>query len=155
MLKIMFKNIDIRTQEKLIEKANIIHSIICKDKVDIVVMAFEILYEILILQHFGDIKMVAIINNRTNEQQMKNLGGDKIQWLKELQKHACGGSVISVSFDGTRKYLIDNFYGKLLWMFTDTFYESKNNPYIKPDNEEFEMYSKISKKYVDMCKIIK
>lgn len=126
----MFKNIDIRTQEKLIEKANIIHSIICKDKVDIVVMAFEILYEILILQHFGDIKMVAIINNRTNEQQMKNLGGDKIQWLKELQKHACGGSVISVSFDGTRKYLIDNFYGKLLWMFTDTFYESKNNPYI-------------------------
>lgn len=155
MLKIMFKNIDIRTQEKLIEKANIIHSIICKDKADIVVMAFEILYEILILQHFGDIKMVAIINNRTNEQQMKNLGGDKIQWLKELQKHACGGSVISVSFDGTRKYLIDNFYGKLLWMFTDTFYESKNNPYIKPDNEEFEMYSKISKKYVDMCKIIK
>lgn len=63
--------------------------------------------------------------------------------------------MISVSFDGTRKYLIDNFYGKLLWMFTDTFYESKNNPYIKPDNEEFEMYSKISKKYVDMCKIIK
>lgn len=44
-----------------------------------------------------------------------------------------------------------NYYGCLQIHFMN----QKNNPYIKPDNEEFEMYSKISKKYVDMCKIIK
>ena len=62
MWSILFYGIDIRRQEKIIEKANIVHSLVCNEKADISVLVFEMIYEVLKLLKFDDMKYVVTVN---------------------------------------------------------------------------------------------
>lgn len=47
ILSKLFPTIGIREQEKLMEKANMVHSLVCNETMDISVLVFEVLYEVL------------------------------------------------------------------------------------------------------------
>lgn len=74
VLQNIFIDIDIRRQEKIIEKANILHSLICNDKVDISVLIFEILYEALTLWGICEMQSIAVINDGSNIDIKEKLG---------------------------------------------------------------------------------
>ena len=63
ILSKLFPTIGIREQEKLMEKANMVHSLVCNETMDISVLAFEVLYEVLKIWKFRDLQYVATIND--------------------------------------------------------------------------------------------
>jgi len=155
MLQTLFKGIDIRRQEKIIEKANIVHSLICNEPVDRSVLAFELMYEVLILWGFDDMKVVALISDSHYIDLEKRIGEEKIEFLKFMEKKAWKGWYDD-SFEGDkRKMIVSNLYGKIFWYFANVFNEDKL-PYF---NQNSDMQSDIElntvKKYCQICEMIK
>lgn len=151
----LFATIDIRRQEKLIEKANLVHSLVCKEKLDISVLVFEVLYEVLKLWKFGDLKYVAVINDGGYPDISKRIG-DKMDILKELVSQAY--EVIELEGDPYRKIkkVENDLYGRCFWYFASIF-NDQSVPY-KEYNEC--MYGvkdelEVAKKYCEFCEMVK
>ena len=157
-LQELLRNIDIRSQEKIIEKANMVHSIICNQKVDISVMLFEIMYEAFCLQGIHNMDCIAVIEESVPENVKENLAQRKIEFLKSMEKVSWHGKVTSAIVSSTRekKRIAFNLYGKVFWYFAKIF-NKENNPYIEygTHNKEIENQLEIAKNYCDFCKIIK
>lgn len=155
MLRDLFKGIDIRRQEKIIEKANIVHSLICNEPVDRSVLAFELMYEVLILWGFDDMKVVALISDSHYIDLEKRIGEEKIKFLKLMEKKAWQGWHDDSFERGKRKIIVSNLYGKIFWYFANVFNEDRL-PYL---NQNSDMQSDIElntvKKYCQICEMIK
>lgn len=63
ILSKLFETVDIRRMEKLIEKANMVHSLVCNKKLDISILVFEVMYEVLKIWKFNELQYVATIND--------------------------------------------------------------------------------------------
>lgn len=151
----LFATIDIRRQEKLIEKANMVHSLVCDEKLDISVLIFEVLYEVLKIWNFGNLKYVAVINDGGYPDISKRIG-DKMDILKSF--------VVEAYEDGRgysnrlphQKYVQNNFYGKIFWYFANIFY-SRGVPYKDLDGYMDDKINEleVAKKYCEFCEMIK
>ncbi len=84
ILPAIFRDIDIRRQEKIIEKANMVHSLVCNEKIDISVLVFEIIYEVLRIWKFGDMKYVALINDGHYVDIENQIGTSKMGVIKSF-----------------------------------------------------------------------
>ena len=151
MLPKLFEGIDIRRQEKIVEKANIVNSIVCNEKIDISVLAFEMMYEVLKLWGFKKDKMeiVVVINNAQYVDLENKIGKEKIEFLKSMEK---------ASYCDTRKNIkvvSENLYGYVFWYFANIFNEN-DMPYMKSggNDEKMEKQIEIVKKYCIICEII-
>lgn len=147
----LFQGIDIRRQEKIIEKANIVHSLICNEKVDVSVLVFEIMYEVLQEWQFGNMEYVVKIADSHNVDLEKKIGKEKIEILKQLESNAQNGNCYVNNM--RKKSILPNLYGKVFWYFANIFNE--NSYYGGSLSDEVIEESKIVKKYCEYCEIIK
>lgn len=126
----LFYGIDIRRQEKIIEKANIVHSVVCNEKADLSVLLFEMIYEVLKLLKFYDMKYVVTVNDVKHASMEAALGKRRMDLLKKMEKESWNGTVEYVgSVNETKKKILLHLYGKVIWYFTKTFY-NEDMPYV-------------------------
>ncbi len=147
--------IGIREQEKLMEKANMVHSLVCNEKVDISVLVFEVLYEVLKIWKFGDLKYVAVINDGGYPDISKQIG-DKMDILKSFVEQAYTNFKMGNGWQTTEKGVNNNLYGKVFWYFANIYYDEKV-PYLEFNNcmQDVKDELEIAKKYCEFCEIIK
>lgn len=152
----LFKGIDIRIQEKIIEKAHMIHSIICNDPVDISVCVFEILYLVLEIWQFDKLKYLAGINDAHYSTLEERVGADRMDLLKSMEKAAWNDKVVSRENPEGLKCILYNLYGKVFWYFSKIF-NKESMPYEESNmhNREMEMCLKIATQYCEYCNFIK
>ncbi len=151
----LFEAVDIRRQEKLIEKANMVHSLVCNEKLDISVLIFEVMYEVLKIWRFGNLKYVAVINDGGYPDITERIG-DRMDILKSF--------VVEAYEDGRgysnrlphQKYVQNNFYGKIFWYFANIFY-SQEVPYKDLDGYMDDKINEleVAKKYCEFCEMVK
>lgn len=153
---IFFATIDIRRQEKLIEKANMVHSLVCNEKLDISVLFFEVMYEILKLWKFGDLQYFAVINEKHYRDIEERIGASKMTTLKLLVSQAYNEVRVASSQQNIIRNIENNLFGKVIWYFANIFYDDEVpyrdlNVYMKNKGKEL----KIAKKYCELCEIVK
>ena len=155
ILSKLFATVDIRRLEKLIEKANMVHSLVSNEKLDISVLVFEVMYEVLKIWKFGNLKYVAVINDGRYIDIEKRIG-DKMDILKSfvVEAYENGGKYINRL--PHHKYVQNNFYGKVFWYFANIFY-SQEVPYKDLDGHMDDKINEleVAKKYCEFCEMIK
>ena len=154
ILSKLFATIDIRSQEKLVEKANMVHSLVCNEKLDISVLVFEVLYEVLKIWKFGDLKYVAVINDGGYPDIKKQIGY-KMNILISFVEHAYSNIKI-FGLPNAVKSVNNNLYGKVFWYFANIFYD-EHVPYREYNEcmQGVEDELEVAKKYCEFCEIIK
>ena len=149
----LFTGMDIRIQEKLIEKIDILHSIVCKESVDGSVIIFEILYEVLKIWDFGDMKKLALINRAKYPELETKLGDEKIKILKNMEENAeCSNSIAR---ENDKVKVRNNLFGDVFWYFASIF-NKDNIPYY-PRTEGYDNRDKeldIVKRYCNFSGIM-
>lgn len=150
----LFETVDIRRQEKLIEKANMVHALVCNEKLDFSVLVFEILYEVLKIWKFGDLKYVAVINDGGYSNIHKRVGY-KMDILISFVDHAYSNIKI-YGYQNTVKSVNNNLYGKVFWYFANIFYDEQV-PYREYNEcmQGVENELEVARKYCEFCEIIK
>lgn len=153
----LFRGTDIRRQEKIVEKANIIHSIVAGgEKVNAAVLAFELLYEVLNLWKFGNMKYVALINDAQYVDLENRLGKEKTEFLKSLEAASHFASQPDSITGQVKKCLCDSLYGRVIWYFANIF--NKDSMLYYPPGafeEELPKELEIAQNYCDLCEIIR
>ena len=154
ILSKLFITIDIRRQEKLIEKANMVHSLVCKEKMDISVLVFEVVYEVLKIWKFGDLKYVAVINDGGYPDISKRIG-DKMDILISFVEHAYS-NIQFYGYQNTVKGVNNNLYGKVFWYFANIFYDEQV-PYREYSEcmHGVKAELEVAKKYCEFCEMVK
>ena len=160
--KILLKllgEIDIRSWEKTIEKANLIHSLVCDKYMDISVLVFEMMYEILEIWKISDLGHLVEINDRHWTDMEKQIGTKRVEILKLFANEAC--EVVQGGYEDKNivKCIIHgDLYGKVFWYFINIFYKEKVPPYYvneyNGDPGHWEE-TKVAKKYCEFCEMIK
>jgi len=157
IVQILFRGIDIRRQEKLVEKINIAHSLITDEYMDISVLVFELMYEALILSGIVNMRDVAFINDLSsiNAIDRVGIGKEKHEFLQALEREAYKGHVQLIN-GKTKKKLRPNLCGRIFWYFANIF-NTKDNPYTNKDLNEwsYEKELEVLKKYCEFSRIIK
>ena len=142
MLVILFEEIDIRRQEKIIERANLVHSLICSDKIDISVMVFELMYEVL--------RLWGIESEDMRNDWIDCFTGKGAEVLKFITKYG-------VSSIKNENILVINsdFYGSVYFFFWKIFDIGKD--VFVPDDLQNKLQDEleIAKKYCKLCEIIR
>ncbi len=153
ILSKLFETVDIRRMEKLIGKANMVHSLVCNEKLDISVLGFEVLYEVLKIWKFGDLKYVAVINDGRYTDIEKRIG-NKMDILKSFVDQAYI-NVKDYGYQHSVKGVKDNLYGKVFWYFANVFY-GEQVPYVE-FNECMQGVNNelaVAKKYCEFCEMV-
>lgn len=155
ILSKLFPTIGIREQEKLMEKANMVHSLVCNETMDISVLVFEVMYEVLKIWKFGDLKYVAVINDGENPDISERIGA-KMGILKKLVSLAYEEIELEGNPDGKIKKVENDLYGKVFWYFANIFYDGYV-PYkdFRGYMEHKKVELKVVKKYCEFCEMIK
>lgn len=153
ILSKLFETVDIRRMEKLIGKANMVHSLVCNEKLDISALGFEVLYEVLKIWKFGDLKYVAVINDGRYTDIEKRIG-NKMDILKSFVDQAYI-NVKDYGYQHSVKGVKDNLYGKVFWYFANVFY-GEQVPYVE-FNECMQGVNNelaVAKKYCEFCEMV-
>lgn len=144
ILPMVLTGIDIRRQEKIIEKANLVHSIVCCNMVDISVLVFEVMYEVLRLNNVPETHHVSMIENNYYEP----LGIDAYQVVHGLD----------FNFQQTEyKAIKSDLYGRTLWYFLKSINSEEEKEYkdLNQEMDDFQAEIEVAKKYCKFCEIIK
>ncbi len=156
ILPAIFRDIDIRRQEKIIEKANMVHSLVCNEKIDISVLVFEIIYEVLRIWKFGDMKYVALINDGHYVDIENQIGTSKMGVIKSFVDKAYEKFFVGRNYQNVIRKVETNLYGRIFWYFANIFYDKKV-PYTELNNNMQDVNNEleIAKKYCEFCEIVK
>lgn len=158
LLQDLLDEVDIRKQEKIVDKANLVHSIICNVQVDVSILFFEIMYEIIEGWRMEDLSYVVLIGSARYPNAEQKLGTRKIEILKSLNEksfsivNGYGGTGTQASF----RVVKSDLFGKVFWYFYKVFCDESGiykdlYDYMKTMTNEID----IAKKYCEFCKIIK
>lgn len=156
VLQKLFEEIDIRRQEKIIEKANMVHSLVCNEKLDISVLIFEVMYEVLKLYGLRDLRHVAVITLEDYSDIEEKIGTSKMDFLKSVAFEACGSDMERYIYENKLGIICSGLYTRVFWYFANIFYD-KEVPYVdehehmNPFKDELE----VAKKYCEFCEIVK
>lgn len=156
ILSKLFATIDIRRQEKLIEKANMVQSLVCNEKLDISVLVFEVMYEILKLWKFEDLQYIATINDGRYTSIEEQIGEYKMELVKSFGEKAYDNVTAVYGMEKIIKLANSNIYGRVFWYFANIFYVQKI-PYadIRCAREQIEKELEVAKKYCEFCEMVK
>lgn len=152
VLSQLLNTLDIRQQEKMMEKVHLVHSIVCNEKVDISVLGFEVMFEVLELWDFEDKKDLVLINDANYTNLEQKLGNYKVVLLKEIEKKSWDHRL---TMNG-KKIAINDVLGKMFWYFANIF-NRDNIPYMnmKEPDIEVEKCLKVTKKFCEIHQYIK
>lgn len=156
ILSKLFVTIDIRRQEKLLEKANMVHSLVSNEKLDASVLVFEVLYEILKLWQFEDLQYIATINDSHYINLEQQTGKYKMEILKNFGEKAYANVTAAYGMEKIIKVANSNIYGRVFWYFANIFYHQKV-PYagIRDIEEQIKDELEVAKKYCEFCEMVK
>lgn len=156
ILSKLFPTIGMREQEKLMEKANMVHSLVCNETMDISVLVFEVLYEVLKIWKFRDLQYVATINDSHYINLEQQMGKYKMEILKTFGEKAYANAIATYGMEKIIKVANRNIYGRVFWYFANIFYHEKV-PYagINDIEKQIENELKTAKKYCEFCEIVK
>ena len=156
ILSKLFPTIGIREQEKLMEKANMVHSLVCNETMDISVLVFEVLYEVLKIWKFRDLQYVATINDGRYTIIEERIGKYKMDILKSFGEKAYSNVSAAYGQEKILKVANSNMYGRVFWYFANIFYHQKV-PYagIFDVEEQMRRELKTAKKYCKFCEMVK
>lgn len=158
ILPILFEDIDIRSQEKIIDKANIVHSLIMEEKADVSLMIFELIYEVFQFLSVQDLSGIIKINDVENVDWRKKIGAARIDLLRNIERKAWRDETIVHDNSGqwNMKNMLNNLNSKIMWIFANVF-NSLVNPYSQPKKVQGiwkEVEIKRAKKYCEYRKMI-
>lgn len=151
ILSTFLDGIDIRNQEKIIEKAYLIHCIVCNELLDISVWVFELIYAILEFLKVSNMGAVFPVNNQIYTKMDEDLGQKRADLVRKMKTEN-----IRVGSDRTTKFILPNLYGMIFWYFINIFHSNEVNVY-KDEHNSSENRKKeldVVKKYYEFCKII-
>lgn len=156
IIPILFSWTDIRRQEKIIEKANMVHSLICNVKVDISVLVFEIMYEVLRSWGFRNFQYIATICDINYTILEKQVERSKVDVLKSFADKAYDNIRAVYALQNIVTIARNNIYGKVFWYFANIFYDEKV-PYadIRDIKQQITNELEVAKKYCEFCEIVK
>lgn len=156
ILSKLFPTIGIREQEKIMEKANMVHSLVCNETVDISVLVFEVIYEVLKIWKFRDLQYIATINDVRYTSIEERIEEYKMDLLKSLGEKAYGNVTAVYGREKIIKVANRNIYGRVFWYFANIFYHEKV-PYagINDIEKQIENELETAKKYCELCRIVK
>lgn len=152
ILSIFLTGIDIRNQEKIIEKAYLVHCIVCNELLDISVWAFEMMYTILKFLKVPNMGAVFPVNNEIYIGMDRELGQKRAHLVRKMKTE-----FIRIGSDRVTKFIVPNLYGMIFWYFINIFHSNEVNVY--KDEYNFEENRKkeleVAKKYCELCEMIK
>lgn len=152
ILSIFLNGIDIRNQEKIIEKAYLVHCIVCNELLDISVWVFEMMYTILKFLKVPNMGAVFPVNNEIYIGMDRVLGQKRADLVRKMKSE-----IIRVGSDRETKFILPNLYGMIFWYFINIFHSNEVNVY--KDEYDFEENRKkeleVAKKYCELCEMIK
>ncbi len=150
ILTMLSSEIDIRMMEKIVEKANLVHSLICSEKVHISVLAFEIMFEIVTI---WGIKMDQVLDICEDIYLPRDIDV-RIGILRRIVENAYNNLANYVGKPG--REIADNLYGDIYFYFWRLFNNQSNiGIIINYKRKDLEKDMEIAKKYYEFCKIIK
>lgn len=156
ILPTLFEGIDIRNQEKILEKVDMIHSLVCNEKLDVSLLIFEVMYEVLAIWKFGDLKYVAAINDGYYRDIEERIGVTKMNALKSIVNQA--GDIVRAVYGAQNTMVVveNNLCGKVIWYFANVFYDKQVlykdvRGYMSDKMDELE----VAKKYCEFCEMVK
>lgn len=149
MLSLLLQDMNIRNQEKLFEKMNIVHSVVCNKQADFSVMAFEVLYEVLHIWGINDMSIYARLDIEGPEKLEKLIGAKNTRLLQQI-----GYNMISGTKKNGKRILKCDLYGKMYWYFVCLFNEMNIGLY-EPLEQNLADEKEIVRKYCELCRIIK
>ena len=124
ILSTFLDGIDIRNQEKIIEKAYLIHCIVCNELLDISVWVFELIYAILEFLKVSNMGAVFPVNNQIYTKMDEDLGQKRADLVRKMKTEN-----IRVGSDRTTKFILPNLYGMIFWYFINIFHSNEVNVY--------------------------
>lgn len=161
LITYIFSDIDIRTQEKLIEKAETIHKLVCNEKLDISVMCYELMWTTFSYRcKTTNLDWVARINNTSFPYIEEYIGKELLRYLKELESKVGSGIVTMLGQNGGKyKKLSNNFTDRIFWYFSSIYYEIQNSitsgSYHNENAYMINNEVETARKFNDMAKLIK
>lgn len=152
ILSIFLDGIDIRNQEKIIEKAYLIHCIVCNELLDISVWVFEMMYAILKFLKVPNMGAVFPVNNQIYTRMDEDLGQKRADLVRKMKTEN-----IRVGSDRVTKFILANLYGMIFWYFINIFHSNEVNVYKDEHNfnENRKKELEVAKKYCEFCEMIK
>lgn len=161
-----FKNIDIRTQEKLIYRAKIIHELLCKEeKLDPSLLCFELMYVAFSYKaNPMSLKFIPEINKATYGGLENKISVETENFLKNLES-SVGKNGNTISYKTIYSHIIDKariiqnrLSDKLFWIFASIYNDININTcfeYFLENPETLEKEVEIAKKFNSFAKILK
>lgn len=147
-LSMLLSEIDIRRQEKIIEKAHLVHSLICNENVHISVLVFEVMYEIM---KIWDINMSLILEICDDEGYSYDR---KTEILKNIMENAYENFADGVNISARR--IVDNLYGDIyFYILCICNYQPQVRIYTTGNRPRLDRYGEIVRNYCEFCEIIK
>lgn len=153
ILPTLFEGIDARRQEKLIEKAVLVHSMVCRKKVDVSVLAFEMICEVLLLFECLNMKYIEYLYILNYDEEIgieSRIGKKRFYLLKDIENE---GSFTLGNYKG--KFLQANLCGRMLRYLSNIFSGIHYYTNDKWNETELETELVVTKKYYELCSIIK
>lgn len=152
ILFIFLAGIDIRNQEKIIEKAYLIHCFVCNEPLDISVWVFEMIYAILRFLKVPNMGDVFPVNNGTFVGMERDLGQKRADLVRKMKTEN-----IRLGNDRETKFILPNLYGLICWYFINIFHSNEVNVYQDEYNlnENMEKELEVVKKYCEFCEMVK
>jgi hypothetical protein len=158
LFKLLYQNIDIRTQEKLIERAESIHRLICDDLVDISILCFEIMWLALLYKVPGtNCEWINEINRSTHVGLDDKIGNEAHTYLKKMESLTDSGEIITTG-NGNKKVIKDCFEDHIMWYFSSINNNVNNcycGHYYYANAFSISKEVEIVKDFVDLANIIK
>ena len=161
-----FKGIDIRTQEKLIYRAKIIHELLCKEeKLDLSLLCFELMY--VAFRHKTDpmsLKFIPEINKAIYGGLAEKISKETENFLKNLESSVGkNGDSISCRLVNSRtiseaKVIQNRLSDKFFWIFASIYHNINEKTcfeYFLDNPETLKKEVEIAKKFESFEKILK
>lgn len=113
----IYQGIDIRTQEKLISRARLVHHIVCKDQEkDIALLCFELLWIFLNNRQQQNVIYDLVLNNEFTYSQVSELLGKNLaDYLKKIESEL-GGGVTTIYNGMSYRKLEETVYDRMFWI---------------------------------------
>lgn len=159
----IFEEIDVRTQEKLMYRAEIIHEIVSnKEILNPALLCFEIMWIVFLYKDYSNnLRWIPEINKATYSGLREKIGKKNEDFLKNSEKSVGkNGNVAAIidrngkSFRKINDRLIDNTF----WIFASIYHEINNNTcfeYFCENSNRLSKEVEIAKKFKNLARILK
>lgn len=157
----LFNNIDVRTQEKIIDRIAILHNLAFGDLSHPSILYFELLHQIISYrypaEHIGD--WIPEIGNTSRLAQIDCLGKDLYEYIKMIENDSYKGNmIVNVDIHGTYHELLDGYCALAYWYIATLKHPVKNgtcNKYFLRDSNKYDKIVAAVKEFDKLSAIIK